>query len=377
MDDVDGDDNSPATMARSSYHDVDSLASKLKNKPHSLSVFSLNIQGFMSKYNLLLATLEMLRLKGTPISVVALQECYFANNKKNVDNSVIDLSGCVFPCYKVVPPQPSKLGRTGGLTFLIHEDFQYKKRDPLCIQEDNWEALFIDITADFMKKPVTIGNIYRPGRNDQPKIEKFRHQLNQVIKKMGTPAKYQLLVGDTNFNLLNIDEKTMITDYFTNLVDQGFTNHITLPTRKCDTTVTLLDHIWLRSPPTTCTSISQIQSYILTDKISDHMACICTLDILNPKFELPKFVRKRDMSDLNIHRFATDFNRSNLISKIGPDLERDPNITYEIFHDTVKSIRDKHMPIQLKKFNRKKHQIHPWLTNGILKSINTKNKLYV
>ena len=371
------DECSPATMARSSYQDVHSLAGKLKTKPNSLSVLSLNVQGFNSKYNLLLATLEELRLAGTPISIVALQECYFANNKKYIDNDVVDLSGYVFPCYNVVPPQPSKLGRTGGLTFLIHEDFQYKKRDPLCIQEDNWEALFIDVTADFMKKPVTIGNIYRPGRNDQQKIQKFRTQLNQIIKKMGTPGKYQLLVGDINFNLLNIDASPMITDYFTNLAEQGFTNHITLPTRKCDTTVTLLDHIWLRSPPTTCTSVSQIQSYILTDKISDHMACVCTFDILNPKFEMPKFVCKRDMSDLNLHRFATDFQRSNLTETIGPDLDKDPNTTYEIFHNTVKSIRDRHVPIQRKKFNRKKHQLHPWLTKGILRSINTKNKLYV
>ena len=297
MADVNDDKGSPATMARSSYLDVHTLTGKLKQTPNSLSVLLLNVQGFMSKYNLLLATLEQLRLAGSPISVVALQECYFANNKDNIDNKVVDLSGCVFPCYKVVPPQPSKLGRTGGLTFLIHEDFQYKKREPLCIQDDMWEALFIDVTADFMKKPVTIGNIYRPGRNDQHKIEKFRNQLNQVIKKMGTPGKYQLLVGDTNFNLLNIDDSPMITDYFTNLAEQGFTNHITLPTRKCDTTVTLLDHIWFRSPPTTCTSVSQIQSYLLTDKISDHMACVCTFDILNPKFEMPKFVCKRDMSD--------------------------------------------------------------------------------
>ena len=132
------DECSPATMARSSYQDVHSLAGKLKTKPNSLSVLSLNVQGFNSKYNLLLATLEELRLAGTPISIVALQECYFANNKKDIDNDVVDLSGYVFPCYNVVPPQPSKLGRTGGLTFLIHEDFQYKKRDPLCIQEDNW-----------------------------------------------------------------------------------------------------------------------------------------------------------------------------------------------------------------------------------------------
>ena len=35
------------------------------------------------------------------------------------------------------------------------------------------------------------------------------------------------------------------------------------------------------------------------------------------------------------------------------------------------------MPKIKKKFNRKNHKIHPWLSDSILKSINKKNKLYV
>ena len=39
-------------------------------------------------------------------------------------------------------------------------------------------------------------------------------------------------------------------------------------------------------------------------------------------------------------------------------------------------MKDKHLPKKNVKFNRKKHKMAKWMTNGILKSINNKVKLY-
>ena len=37
---------------------------------------------------------------------------------------------------------------------------------------------------------------------------------------------------------------------------------------------------------------------------------------------------------------------------------------------------NEHLPTVNKTFKRKKHRITPWITYGILKSINTRNKLF-
>ena len=370
-------DNSLDCLAKSSYEDIESLGIKLQKLSNNFTIWSFNAQSIYSKINLFKAAIYSLLAKKVVISCICIQDCYFGN-KFPVDITDLDLPG-----YNLVTQHSKLIGesgkfcKNGGLCIWVHESYSFKKREPLCYQGKDWEALFIDITANFMKKPVTVGNIYRPPRNSKPLLGKFQSELNAIIKKMGTPAKYQILAGDFNFNLVNINQGTMVPNFFENLSDQLFSPHITLPTRKDKGSCTLLDHIWLRTPPSTFVPPSAIGSFILTDKISDHMAGICSFNIQNPKFEIPKYIEKRELTDLNIQRFATDFGRQNVALEIGPELEKKANDTYEIFYTKFSQTRDKIMPKIKKKFNRKKHNIQSWITPGILTSINKKNKLYV
>ena len=52
---------------------------------------------------------------------------------------------------------------------------------------------------------------------------------------------------------------------------------------------------------------------------------------------------------------------------------------YLYFCHYQESLIDSHnecFPTRVVKFNRKRHKISPWMTNGILKSINQRNRLY-
>ena len=307
---------------------------------------SLNAQSLQSKKDLIKAAIYTLLEKDVIVSAICIQEAYFSEDRINLTD--LKIQG-----YELVT-QSSKLGQTGGLVIYVHESYTVKVRSPLCYQGKDWEALFIDITAEFMKKPVTIGNIYRPGRgNNQAQLQAFNSKLNSIIKTMGKPGKYQILVGDFNHDLIKIHQGTMVSNFYENLTDQVFSTHITLPTRK-DTSATLIDHIWLRSLPTTFTPPHTIGSYILTDKISDHMACVCSFDIQNPKFELPKYIEKRDLSDINIQRFAIDFERQKVTDLIGPDLDTNADKSYEFFYDKFSKTRDKYMPKVKKEIQSKK-----------------------
>ena len=52
------------------------------------------------------------------------------------------------------------------------------------------------------------------------------------------------------------------------------------------------------------------------------------------------------------------------------------NENYDKFIEIVLSAKAKHLPTKKKKFNRHKHRIQKWVTKGIIKSINTKDKMY-
>ena len=54
----------------------------------------------------------------------------------------------------------------------------------------------------------------------------------------------------------------------------------------------------------------------------------------------------------------------------------DPNNNYELFAQLIKYAREKHIPRVEVRNQKKKHKRSKWLTNEILNSINTKDRLY-
>ena len=52
------------------------------------------------------------------------------------------------------------------------------------------------------------------------------------------------------------------------------------------------------------------------------------------------------------------------------------NLNFCIMHDKIIKAKNKHMPCKLVKFNKYKHKKSTWITQGLLKSIRYRNKLY-
>ena len=116
--------------------------------------------------------------------------------------------------YKFVP-QGRSVGMTGGLTIYVHDSYRVKPRVPLsCCQED-WEMVFVDIFSENFKKPITLGNIYRPPRNGPDQIDGFIEHMQNTITQMGRPGKFQILAGDYNLNLLKVKESEKIEIFAT------------------------------------------------------------------------------------------------------------------------------------------------------------------
>ena len=62
---------------------------------------------------------------------------------------------------------------------------------------------------------------------------------------------------------------------------------------------------------------------------------------------------------------------------LNKDLNADPNENYDMLEAAIIESMNAHLEKKVVKFNRKKHKKYPWMTYGILKSVNHKNKLYI
>ena len=54
----------------------------------------------------------------------------------------------------------------------------------------------------------------------------------------------------------------------------------------------------------------------------------------------------------------------------------DPNLNFDLFMKHFMNLKQECFPKKLVHFDKNKHKINPWLTASILKSINSKDKLY-
>ena len=75
-----------------------------------------------------------------------------------------------------------------------------------------------------------------------------------------------------------------------------------------------------------------------------------------------------ELDELNIYNHPQNSNNNHPQSS--------PDVKYDTMLELLSTIKDKHLPKKKVKFNIKKHKIAKWMTNGIQKSINTKDKLY-
>ena len=76
-------------------------------------------------------------------------------------------------------------------------------------QSDIWEGLFIDVSSQNLRWPITIGNIYKPpqNNNNNANIERFIEEISPIINTLQKENKYAAIVGDFNINLLQINER--------------------------------------------------------------------------------------------------------------------------------------------------------------------------
>ena len=117
-------------------------------------------------------------------------------------------------------------------------------------------------------------------------------------------------------------------------------------------------------------------SGIFVNHISDHQAIFTiTSTKLNNRME-QQYVSIETKDDVSLNNFITEVSNMNISELLNRNINANPTENYELFSRLVQEAKTKHLPIKRIKFNKYKHKKCKLITNGILKSIKTKNIIY-
>ena len=352
-------------FCESRYIDMCDIESAFRSNQNEFAVLSLNIQSIKAKFDNFFAIINRLSSLGIFFGAICLQETWLTANA--------DLSLLQMPGYKLIH-QGHICSKHGGLLIYLNNDFRYDQRT-LYKHSDIWEGLFIDVSGPSLNRPLTIGNIYRPphDNNNNENISKFIAELSPIIDLLQSENKYATVVGDFNINLLQINEREKYSEFFDMMCTNSFFPKITLPTHYGTHSCSLIDQMFCKVPHKQEIDIS---SSIIISRISDHFPCIVNLRTPGEGRKQEKLIYTRTINDSAINDFREELSRLDIPSRLNANLLSDPNIDYGKFEEVLCVCFNKHFPEKRIKVNKYKHKLSPWITSGIIKSIEFRDNLY-
>ena len=356
-DDDNGDES--RLIKQSQYYDIDGMSDFLSTNTNNISVISWNIQSLNSKFNEIAGLIHHLEDQSLHFDVICLQESWLSEednyNLFKIDNYTFYKKDVEVNCSS-----------HGGLIIYVRNEICVNKIEFLR-NRLTYEGIAITIKTAENKK-IKIINIYRPPR------ETFDEFINDFIPTISDQIKNTndvILTGDFNLNLLNLNNRK-IYSYFDHMLNLHLLPKITFPTHFLDNTCTLIDNIFTKYSPAS----QSIQSGILISNISDHFPIFISIDLDITKLRQPKFITTKISNTGSLNNLNTELKSINFEQVLSTDTHADPNSNYNVLQNIITSHLRKHFPVKKVRFNKYKHKHNAWITNGIIRSIKFKDKLY-
>ena len=311
-----------------------------------ISVIFNNIDGNASNFDTFVTELAQCE---NMFSVIAIAET-------NIDEESSNLYGISNYNSEYNSKAPGKK-KGSGLGLYVHEKFQCTRIEKLCQCTENFESLFIEITNT--DEHITVGVCYRPPNGD---LSSFLAEIDSLLKDL--PQQNVIVMGDFNINLFSANSKFEQTLYGNNFIPT-----ISLATHeRAGCNPTLIDNILINS---TC---DYINSGVLESRVSDHYPIFhflrCNINTSNSKSDkLPKF----DFCQTNIDKFLIDVE-----TKITKSDFEYSETSFVVFNDLLSTLFNDNFITDEGKFgsSRRNRLVNPWITSGIICSINEKQTCY-
>jgi hypothetical protein len=365
--DEDNNEEGFSEFHNSPYYSTDQFTNITHTLSPSFTVLSLNCQSLNSKYNSIVCFLEHIYAScpNFEFSAICLQETWLDHNDTF---SIFQLEN--YNCIS----QGKQCCAHGGLVIYLHKRYSYVLKD-ICPRSEIWEGLFIDILPSPDNKGLTLGNIYKPPKdNSNANLTGFINEISPLLQTLSHDNTTSIITGDFNIDLLKIHNRACYGEFFDTMLTNNFYPTITLPTRLSETSCTLIDNVFLK----VIKGNTQQSSGIIISDISDHLPYFASVDISvnTSRGRSYKYIQKQNLSNHALQCFSNELDSLDIINKLDRDPLSDPNINYNILESCLIKAQKQHLPIKNVKFNKYKHKKAKWITLGILRSIRCKDKLY-
>ena len=341
------------------YLDVNELQELAVN--NSFLVVSQNIRSLGGKFDNFREYIASFR--SLKVSVVALQEVWSVGR-------IYDLPG-----YHPIEFNTRDKSRTlnsncgGGVGIYISDSLDYE-----ILQFENqfiegiYESIWVKLNLEHNKTKI-VGSVYRPNsaKGDLKRAITIHETILQELKSNKAYKKSDLLVcSDFNIDLLNYDRHQPTADYVDFQVGLGLLPLITKPTRKYQTSATLIDHIFAT------TTDHKIKSGILEDSdLSDHFGTFYLEDRQVPdRGDSTTWTRR--ITKANTRNFI------DLATSVDWDVyekEQDDQRYYQAVLEKIETMVNTAYPLKPSKPS-KKRTLPAWMTGALVESSKVKRKLY-
>ncbi len=186
-----------------------------------------------------------------------------------------------------------------------------------------------------LSKPLYIGNIYRSPKENLEFYNQFIEEFAPILVNLEKNNKDVVLAGDFNIDLLKINNKNIINEYFHMLTSNSFYPKITVPTRLTKTHGTFIDNFLCKLTDNTLDTTSGV----LTKMFSDHQPYFILLNNILTKDSPTVCVKITKQDKQSIHNFYNEILTSDKLINLKSDPNEDPNNTYNVLHNVIQDAK--------------------------------------
>ena len=232
-----------------------------ENNDISFSVFHLNIKSLNQNFDSLKHLL------------VELNFCFKIPKKKKKTNlgCSVDLhtnNKCRLPNYVSIHQVRKNRKTGGGIRICIPKELIYNIRLDLSVNNEDTEALCLEIIINRKSKNIFINIIYRQPSGNK---KNFKNYFGKFLEKAKSKIAYLLV--DFSLNIPDYDANLKVKSYCNTAFSHNFIPIITKSTRVMNPNATIMDHIMTNSFD------SKIYNKILKVDISHHFFNLFHLQI--------------------------------------------------------------------------------------------------
>ena len=193
--------------------------------------------------------------------------------------------------------------------------------------------------------------------------------LSELLQKFSKEDKTIILMGDFNIDLFKYDHSTDSASFLDSLYANFLLPYISTPSRVTTHSRTLIDNIFSNNIEDGLISGNIIST------ISDHYAQFLLMKNMKIKQKETTDIDSHDFKNFNEVQFESELCNIDWKSVLEIN-KKDVDFSFSKFFETFNNLLQKHAPIKKLSNKDKKTMKKPWITKGILKSIEKKNRIY-